>query len=826
MSFEKLSGGGFYRNMRAQLGESSGYVPFTRREDKERAARIVQRRVRDKKSAAVMHADLARVAREALKSHRKRDDALHGGGGGAFGTDMKNQFLFGSENLAKLQERRVDLSKGVSKKRSDVTSGPHDDGRAYILGSQSLHNRTTEAYERDAKNGPNRRSQFSNIDRNQATMVFGSEDLQRRQVEHTAVKARGRVSSDLHGNAHDNGMVFGSEKLQQITRATHKHKPKGRKRNMELYGDARSEKCAPRRNVGRRSADFHGGDGDENKLFLGSDLSLNIQKLHDAQRNGQGFGRVQQVQRIQEESGALNLGSDHLHRTNQTHKQMFGSKGRLSQASIQRRTQLRDAATLIAGKWRAHKQSGGTLRRRMDDKIADIALAAAQKHAQEDGRELEGVLGKMNRIHEQFMSGGMVPVQAHKQEPETTTRTSSAASNAQTTTAAPSTGRLSVRTSCSTPKMIQPKFTKADLRGVPGHHGKKTFSFNDEEKNGPLAGRFLFGSTSVAENNMMNFDKSHGKINEKPESRGFISGSPELLHRQMQKKDPKSKFTKSKSVASLHPMRKGNYGRAKAKGLHATDDVCFPVGSAALSKMVKSPPTMRGKLYDGPAYISGSQSYNTMSEGLRQERIRPQRKNNVEPLIGDSHERMTGMIDNLGKSKSLEAACVRNRPQWTGDDDKFRFAHGSSDLHRISKETSRSPIKPDGLIHGSTDSTQKVVFNSPTFNKRHDAFEKTKRQGSSYARENILFGWEPFPREISAAEQSRTISAKYLPPKNAKRRAPEPGLVHRNDSKLYGDGGYRGREIDSSNFTSGYFDSGLHDKNFQKDSRLSANAPY
>ena len=46
MSFSSVAAG---LPQHAGSAESSGYVPFTRREDKERAARIVQRRVRDKK---------------------------------------------------------------------------------------------------------------------------------------------------------------------------------------------------------------------------------------------------------------------------------------------------------------------------------------------------------------------------------------------------------------------------------------------------------------------------------------------------------------------------------------------------------------------------------------------------------------------------------------------------------------------------------------------------------------------------------------------------------------------------------------------------------
>ena len=298
-------------------------------------------------------------------------------------------------------------------------------------------------------------------------MVFGSEDLQRRQVEHTAVRARAGSPQTCMGmrTIMEWSLV---RKVAAITRASHKHKPRAA-RGAGLYGDARSDKPAPRRNVGRRSADFHGGDGDENKLFLGSDLSLNIRKLHDAQRNGQGFGRVQQVQRIQEESGALNLGSDNLHRTNQS----------LSRCSAQKAGSHKlvfsvapSCVTQHSYCWQmaSAQQSGGTLRRRMNDKIADIALAAAEARARGRKRARRR-LGKMNRVHEQFMSGGMVPVQAHKQEPETTTRIFGSIKCADDNNST-----FYWKTVCSHvmlhPKNDPTEVCKADLRGVPGHHGK------------------------------------------------------------------------------------------------------------------------------------------------------------------------------------------------------------------------------------------------------------------------------------------------------------------------------------------------------------------
>ena len=73
-----------------------------------------------------MHRDLARVAREALKSHRKRDDALHGGSGGALAPTRRISSSLDQRTLHELEQ-------GVSKKRSDVTSGPHDDGRAFWI---------------------------------------------------------------------------------------------------------------------------------------------------------------------------------------------------------------------------------------------------------------------------------------------------------------------------------------------------------------------------------------------------------------------------------------------------------------------------------------------------------------------------------------------------------------------------------------------------------------------------------------------------------------------------------------------------------------------
>ena len=112
---------------------------------------------------------------------------------------------------------------------------------------------------------------------------------------------------------------------------------------------------------------------------------------------------MQQVQRIQEESGAQNreaiISIEPIRLINRRSAQKAGLT-----ASIQRRTQLRDAATsLLANGERSAE--GGTLRRRRH-KIADIAPAAARSTRKRMGR-VEGVAGKMNRIHEQFMSGGM-----------------------------------------------------------------------------------------------------------------------------------------------------------------------------------------------------------------------------------------------------------------------------------------------------------------------------------------------------------------------------------------------------------------------------------
>ena len=76
------------------------------------------------------------------------------------------------------------------------------------------------------------------------------------------------------------------------------------------------------------------------------------------------------------------------------------------------------------------------------------------------------------------------------------------------------------------------------------------------------------------------------------------------------------------------------------------------------------------------------------------------------------------------------------------NDDKFRFAHGSS-ICMISKETSRSPIKPDSLI---TD--PRIVIRRWFSILPHSISGMTRLRneaaGKFYARENILLGGSHF----------------------------------------------------------------------------------
>ena len=46
------------------------------------------------------------------------------------------------------------------------------------------------------------------------------------------------------------------------------------------------------------------------------------------------------------------------------------------------------------------------------------------------------------------------------------------------------------------------------------------------------------------------------------------------------------------------------------------------------------------------------------------------------------------------------------------------------------------------------------------------------------------------------------------------------------DRRLFGRGGFRGRQVDSSHFTSGFFDDGQAVKNASMESKFSVNAPF
>ena len=52
------------------------------------------------------------------------------------------------------------------------------------------------------------------------------------------------------------------------------------------------------------------------------------------------------------------------------------------------------------------------------------------------------------------------------------------------------------------------------------------------------------------------------------------------------------------------------------------------------------------------------------------------------------------------------------------------------------------------------------------------------------------------------------------------------GNLYKNDERLYGGGGYKGTEVDTRNFTSGYYEQKEFRESFSKNTSVAAKAPF
>ena len=173
-----------------------------------------------------------------------------------------------------------------------------------------------------------------------------------------------------------------------------------------------------------------------------------------------------------------------------------------------------------------------------------------------------------------------------------------------------------------------------------------------------------------------------------------------------------------------------------------------------------------------------------------------------------------------------------------GNSKDFEFAHGSDKIRDI--RINHKPSKNLGeLIHGGDSDKSHFAFSSSKFNSRHKKFEEEKRQGSSFSKHAMLFSYEAPKRAKTEKEKQAEVSRLWNPsaadkrykPTNTltnefKRTARNKETIFKNDKRLYGSGGYKGNEIDTSKFTSGYYEQKEFRESFSKDTNVSSKAPF
>ena len=103
----------------------------------------------------------------------------------------------------------------------------------------------------------------------------------------------------------------------------------------------------------------------------------------------------------------------------------------------------------------------------------------------------------------------------------------------------------------------------------------------------------------------------------------------------------------------------------------------------------------------------------------------------------------------------------------------------------------------------------------------------------------MLFSYEAPKRAKTEKEKQAEVSRLWNPsaadkrykPTNTltnefKRTARNKETIFKNDKRLYGSGGYKGNEIDTSKFTSGYYEQKEFRESFSKDTNVSSKAPF
>ena len=176
------------------------------------------------------------------------------------------------------------------------------------------------------------------------------------------------------------------------------------------------------------------------------------------------------------------------------------------------------------------------------------------------------------------------------------------------------------------------------------------------------------------------------------------------------------------------------------------------------------------------------------------------------PPIGEN-SRQYGLVDLMDGETRFRRKVEQKRQDkivpFEGNSKDFEFAHGSDKIRDI--RINHKPSKNLGeLIHGGDSDKSHFAFSSPTFNSRHKQFEEKKKQGSSFSKHAMLFSYEAPKRAKTEKEKQAEVSRLWNPsaadkrykPTNTltnefKRNARSKGTIFKNDTRLYGSGGYK-----------------------------------
>ena len=808
--------------------------PITRREEKTTAVTRLQKWHRYQQKMSMV-----KVVQQARQRARRKRSDIHGTGSG-------DGFAFGSDSLHKITGAAYDQGRSTSSIRlnkSDVRSG--DQGSANILGSDQLH-------EISAQSGGStslKKSDIRNFSRSDSnTMVFGSEEMQNRMASSwKAKKNTQRAKTDVHGYGENDGFAYGSQNLHQITGASHDYgkQPRGRRKiQKDFFEESSSAKQEPR---GRKRADIHGSS--ENQLSWGSQAARERQlvaKMEQASKNM--FGRRRHTDQLHGSGGGgLNLGSQSLQNAMQEHE-----AGKVGGSLNAKRAKLRNkqiaAADLIANRWRA-RMNGEKVRNEMQMKMANMMLGIAAMKAEQDGKELGGTLGEMARKHDAFVKG---PGTQRSQYSLSTGR-SSLISHRSGNTVLP------------LPSMPQQKDTPAvavkKKPELPKKHGKKTFNYYEGVHE--VDQRFCFGSRAIAEGqiygNMM--ERSKQKPVKNTTEFSEMSGKNVFGHDDTYKafrgrpNQPRKMNREQKNAAILGNSKSmpsiGQYGRKNASDLRSqSGNVCAQIGSTGMQTIKRnfeSQTKRNGKpsgFKDESGFLFGSQALmdRHRSDGDVTDSGNPNRISAITagpcstPEVG-GNRRQYGFVDRMDGEARLKAKLTgaMSKPvPLKGDGDYFKFSHGSEQLRHLQNKTPNEDARREGnrMVYGSNSQKNRVAFCSPTFNKQHEEYEAKTKDGPRFAKPNMLFGFEA-PRKVETDAQRRRANAERWKPERSKHakqkktfQSAGKNAVCKNDYKLYGSGGFKGREIDTTSFTSGFFESPEYRKSFSKETGVSGKAPY